>query len=358
MAKVSKKLRVAFIGSGGISGAHLKHLVKMDDVEVVALADIDPKALKARSSEFGIDPVGCFADWKTMLRKVKPDAVSVCTPNGVHAPATIDALKAGADVLVEKPMAATLTDARRMVQTARKAGRKLVIGFQYRYAAKTAFLRKSVDEGQFGKVIYGRVQALRRRGIPNWGVFYSKEAQGGGPLIDIGVHVLEMAHYAMGSPKPVAATGRTFTYLGNKDSLAVECAWKGWNHKKLDIEDLAVGQIRFENGAVLTVEASFAAHIEKDIWSFDLLGEKAGGRWEPPGIFTDQAGHMVNLQPSWLPRDGFDEIFGRKMRNWVEHCLYNKPTLAPAEDGLAVQCMLDAIYASAARGGREVAIKA
>lgn len=357
MVKPSKKLRVAFIGSGGIAGTHMKHLIEMKDVELVALADIDQNMMASRAEEFAIDPSACFTDWKQMLRKIKPDAVSVCTPNRLHAPATIDAIKAGTDVLVEKPMAATIADANRMVKAATQAGRKLVIGFQYRFSSKTAFLRRTFDEGGFGTVMYGRVQAMRRRGIPNWGVFYSKAAQGGGPLIDIGVHVLEMAHYTMGSPKPVAATGRTFTYLGNRDSNAIECQWKGWNHRELDIEDLAVGHIRFDNGSLLTVESSFAAHIEKSLWTFELLGEKAGGRWDPPAIFTDQGGHMVNIEPNWLAPDSFQDCFRRKMRNWVEHCLYDQPTAAPACDGLAVQKMLDAIYASATDGGREVSIR-
>ena len=356
-SKSQKKLRIAFIGVGGIAGTHMNHLSKMNDIEIVGFADVDTDSMARRAEQFGVEADACFTDWKQMLRKIKPDAVSICTPNKLHMNPTIDALKAGADVLVEKPMAATAADAKKMVNAATQTGRKLVIGFQYRHSPKTAFLRRSVDEGRFGNVLYGRVQALRRRGIPNWGVFYSKAAQGGGPLIDIGVHVLEMAHYTMGAPRPVAASGTTFTYLGNRDSDAVECPWKGWNWKELDIEDLAIGQIRFENGAVLTVESSFAAHIEKNLWTFELMGEDAGGRWEPPGIFTDQGGHMVNLEPHWLPPDGFQDNFFRKMRNFVDHCLYDEPTLSPAEHGLAVQQMLDALYNSAAKGGKEVAIR-
>lgn len=175
-------------------------------------------------------------------------------------------------------------------------------------------------------------------------------------MIDIGVHCLEMAHFTMGSPKPVTAVGNTFTYLGNKDSTKVESQWKGWNWKELDIEDLAVGQIRFDNGAVLTIESSFAAHIKENIWNFEIMGEKAGGCWNPPAIYTDQAGHMVNTEPKWLPADGFQDMFFKKMRNFVDHALHNQPTMAPAEHGLMVQRMLEGIYKSAEQGGKEVKI--
>ena len=156
----------------------------------------------------------------------------------------------------------------------------------------------------------------------------------------------------MGSPKPVAATGNTFTYLGNKKS-AVASQWPNWDHKNYTVEDLAVGHIRFENGAVLHIEASFAAHIEKNVWNFEIMGEKGGAAWDPPGIFRDDAGHMINTKPSWLAND---DAFGLKMRNFVDHALYDKPTMAPGEHGLMVQKMLDAIYSSAEKG-KEVAIK-
>jgi len=348
-----KTLRVAFIGSGGIAGAHMRYLSKMDDVEMVAVADISKPSMAQRQEEFGIE--GAFTDYHKMLRDVKPDAVSVCTPHGLHAAASIAASNAGADVLVEKPMAMTAAEAQKMITAAKTAKRKLVIGFQYRYDAKTKFIKDAVDAGRMGKVVYGRIQALRRRGIPNWGVFGRKDLQGGGPLIDIGVHALEMTHFVMGSPKPVAASGSIFTYLGDKKSDVVS-QWPNWDHKNYTVEDLAVGQIRFDNGAVISIEASFAAHIEKEAWNFTLMGEKAGASWDPPGLFSDEGGYMMNSQPNWLPSGPNADAFGMKMRNFVEHCLYNKPTMAPAEHGLMVQKMLDGIYASAEKG-REVAIR-
>ena len=345
--KAPAKLRVAFIGAGGIAGTHMRYLKEMSDVELVAQADISEAAMQRWAAQYEIP--ASFTDYEKMLARINPDAVSVCTPNGLHAPTTIAALKAGAHVIVEKPMAMNAAEARAMIEAAEKAGRKLVIGFQYRFDPKTTYLKHAIDAGQLGNIVYARVQALRRRGIPNWGVFGRKELQGGGPLIDIGVHALEMTHFAMGSPKPVAASGSTFTYLGDKPSEVVS-QWPNWNYKTYTVEDLAIGQIRFENGAVLSIEASFAAHIEKDEWNFVLMGEKGGASWNPSGIFRDDNGYMTNSQPGFLPGGGFGDCFKLKMRNFVEHVLHDAPTLAPAEHGWMVQKMLDGIYASAAKG--------
>jgi len=352
-----KKLRLAFIGAGGIAQAHLDALAKMDEVEVVALADPIEGPMLEKADKYGIGQENCFTDYKRMLAKVGPDAVSVCTPNGQHAPNTIDALKAGAHVIVEKPMAMNAKEAKSMIAAAKKARKKLVIGFQYRYDPKTQFLKQAADNGRFGDIRFARVQALRRRGIPNWGVFGRKDLQGGGPMIDIGVHMLEQTHYLMGAPKPVAATGMIDTYLGNKPSNKIEAAWKGWDHKTYTVEDLAVGHIRFENGAVIHIEASFAAHIEKEFMGFQIMGTEGGATWDPPVIFTDRDGHMTDVRPHYLPpHPDFYHYFDLKLRNFVDHVLYNKPTMAPAEHGLMVQQMLDAVYASAEKGGAEVKI--
>jgi predicted dehydrogenase len=354
LIKSGQKLRIAFIGAGGIAGAHMGYLSKFSDVEIVALADPFRAGMEKNAKNFNIAAENLYEDYEEMLRKVKPDAVSVCSPNGAHAPNTIAALKAGAHVLVEKPMAMNAKEAQQMIDVAKKHDRKLVIGFQYRFAPKSQFLRSAVEAGDFGDVLFTRCHAMRRRGIPNWGVFGRKELQGGGPMIDIGVHCLEMAHYVIGSPKPVAASGATFTYMGDKPSKT-QSMWPNWDHKTYTVEDLAVGQIRFENGSILQLEASFVAHIAKDTWNFQVMGTKAGGDWDTPAIFKDDNNYMINSQPGWLPTDAAGDHFAIKMRNFVDHALYNKPTGAPAEHGLMVQKMLDGIYESAA-AGKEVKI--
>ncbi len=347
-----KKFRVAFIGCGGISGTHIKALQKMPDVEIVAGCDIKAERLAWFTEETRCTNV--FTKWDDMLKKVEIDGVSVCTPNGLHAPAAIAASNAGCHVLTEKPMAMTPKECQKMIDAAKKAKKKIVIGFQYRYHPNTQIIKRAVDEGILGDIKFVKCQALRRRGIPNWGVFGQKELQGGGPMIDIGVHVIEMAHYAMGAPRPIAASGNTWTYMGNKPSQVVS-QWPGWDWKTYTVEDLAIGQIRFENGAIMQIEASFAGHIEKDIWDFTMVGDKGGARWETASIFTDRAGTMVNCSPAFVPSGDFNMMFFTKLRNWIDGCTKHTPLTAPGEAGLAVQKILDGVYRSA-DAGKEVKI--
>jgi predicted dehydrogenase len=349
-----KKFRVALIGCGGIAQVHLAAMRELPDVEIVAGVDSDPSRLDHFQSKWGVDAV--FKDWKSMLREIKPDGVSICTPNGVHMAPAIDSLNAGAHVIVEKPMAMTPAQCQEMIAAAKSNDRKLCVGFQYRYHPATQFLKRAADEGQFGDILFVRVQALRRRGIPNWGVFGQKHLQGGGPMIDIGVHGIEMAHYVMGSPRPVAAVGNTWTYHGNKPSNVVS-QWPNWDHETYTVEDMAIGHIRFENGAILHIEASFVAHIEKDVWNFEVMGTKGGGRWDPPATFRDVAGTMLNGIPGFLPEGTIPELFKTKIRNWVDAATKGTELAAPGEAGLDVQKMLDGVYRSAEAKGQEVLIK-
>lgn len=202
-----------------------------------------------------------------------------------------------------------------------------------------------------GKIIYVRVQTLRRRGIPNWGNFVQREKSGGGPLIDMGVHLCELALYLMGSrhAQPVAATGHTWSYIGNRPD-ETENLWPHWNYKVHDIEDLAVGQVRFADGATMTVEASFAAHLEQEIHDVQVFGTRGGALFSKGQVYTDMNGYMMNLTPGYLrPTD----IWHEKMRHFVEVCRGMRTNASSGEEGLAVQKILSGIYAGA-EAGREV----
>ena len=343
-----KKLRIGVIGAGGVGRAHMTHLKKYADVELAAASDVSTACLAQAKQEHSV--ARTYEDWREMLKKEELDAVCVCTPNGCHAEHSIGALKAGCHVLVEKPLAMNAAEGQRMIDAAKKAGKHLIIAFQWRYHAKAQFLRQAVMDGRFGKIMVMRCSALRRRGIPNWGVFGRKELQGGGPLIDIGVHVMEMAHYVMGNPVPVAASGQIFRYIGDRQCNVV-CMWPNWDHKTYTVEDLAIGQIRFDNGAVMQVEASFAAHV-KDSWNFTFMGEKGGGDFENLEIRCDEHGYMIDKKPAFVPEYDY---FERKMRAFVDTALYNKPNESDAVQGLMIQKMIDGIYASAEKG-REVTI--
>lgn len=344
----NKKLRLGYVGAGGIARAQMNIVKNFPDVELVAAADVSEKALKLSQSEHGVARV--YDNWRAMLKREDLQAVSVCTPNGLHMQPTMDALKAGCHVMVEKPLAMNAREGQKMLDAAKAARRKLIIGFQWRFHPKAQYLKRMADEGAFGQVLFVRCQAVRRRGIPNWGVFGRKELQGGGPMIDIGVHIMEMAHYIMGAPKPVAATGNTYRYLGDKPS-DVACQWPNWDYKTYTVEDLAIGHIRFANGAIMHVESSFAAHA-KECFTFQLMGTKGGADLDPLTVRTDEAGYMVDKTPAFIPGD---DCFAIKMRRFVDTALHGKPTEAPGEAGQMVQKMIDGIYASAAKRA-EVAI--
>ena len=356
-AYTGKKFRIAIIGCGGISQTHLDAYKNIPEVEIVAGVDIKPERLDIMHETWGVPRKNLFTDWKEMLKKVKPDAVDVCTPNGVHCAPVVDACNAGCHAFVEKPMAMTPAECEKMVAAARKNNVKLAVGFQFRYRPNSEALKQARDEGRFGKLMFVKCQALRRRGIPNWGVFGQKALQGGGPMIDIGVHILETAYDFLGAPTPVAASGNVWTYLGDKkEKTLVRSSWPNWDYKTYTVEDLAIGQIRFDNGAILQIESSFAAHIkDNDVFNFTAMGTEGGCSWEEGEIYTDMHDTMFNMKPSFIPSLDWTGLFTKKLQNWVDGCTKGTPLNAPGEMGLAVQRMLDAIYRSAA-AGKEVTI--
>ena len=350
-----KKFRVGIIGCGLISQSHMEGYKLIPEAEVVAACDIKQEYLDRMHKEWGIPEKSLYKDWKEMIRKEKLDGVDICTPNGIHCAPAIDACNAGLHVMVEKPMAMNVAECKKMAAAAKKNNVKLAVGFQQRYHENVAFLTKARDAGKFGDIMFVKVQALRRKGIPNWGVFGQKELQGGGPMIDIGVHMIEVAHYFMGQPKPVAVSGNIWTYLGNKKSDVVSM-WPDWDYKNYTVEDLAIGQIRFENGAIMQIESSFVAHIEKDLHTFSFMGTKGGGNFRPAKIFTDQDGSMVNIEPGFLPESEWNQMFAIKLKNWIYSVTKGTPLLADAEEGMTIQKILNGIYDSAA-AGKEIPIE-
>ncbi|MGI5923186.1 MAG: Gfo/Idh/MocA family protein [Lentisphaeria bacterium] len=348
-----KKVRTAVIGCGMISNVYIDAMNRIPEFEIVGGCDIRRERLDWFTKKTGVTAV--YEKWDDLLREVQPDAVVVATPNGVHMPASVAAAKAGCHVMTAKPMAMTPAECRQMIDASKKAGKLLAVGLQFRYRPATEMFVRARDAGDIGDIMYVKCHALRRRGIPNWGVFGQKELQGGGPLIDLGVHIMEAAHYCMGSPKPVAAVGNIWTYLGDKP-CATECPWPNWDYQTYTVEDLAVGHIRFENGAILQIEASYAAHIERNRYNIQIMGSKGGFDWESSSLFTDRAGTMLTSTPAYTPDDQMITWFTAKMKNFVSGILHGTPLRAPGEAGMAIQKMLDGIYRSAANGGREVAI--
>ncbi|WP_199614516.1 Gfo/Idh/MocA family protein [Paenibacillus alkalitolerans] len=343
---MDKKLRIGIIGGGGIArGAHIANYFKYPDkAEVVAVADVNEDVLQLNRQEFGIEHT--FTHYRDMLAKMELDAVSVCTPNKFHAGAAIAALEAGCNVLCEKPPAMNAAEAREMANAARKSGKLLHYGFHFRFSAEAQMLRRYIDAGELGHVYSGKIKALRRSGIPGWGVFTNKELQGGGPLIDIGVHMLDLGLYFMGYPKPVHVIGKTYRELGNRPLTPT---WGGqWDYENYSVEDLAMAMITFDNGASLHLEASFIVHMkENDRMNVQLYGTEGGCSFSPVGIYKDRHGTLIDIAPAYLPKvDAYHAEIGA----FLNACRGEPTPLSTPEEGILVQQIVDAIYASADSG--------
>lgn len=350
---MAKKVKLGVIGTGGIAnGAHLPGYSQIpDECEIFALCDIDPKALKSTAEKYPVKHK--FEDYKKLLEMPEIDAVSVCTPNYVHFQPTVDALKAGKNVLCEKPIAMNAKEAAEMVKTARREGKILQIGYNSRFAPSNQVLKKFVDAGELGDIYYARAQAMRVRGIPGWGVFIDKSKQGGGPLIDIGVHILDLTLWLMGHPKPTYASGITYQKFGKRSDIV---GFMGqWDYKNFTVEDMAAALIRFENGATIVLESSFVANIKEELNNTTLLGTEGGAQAYPLTITQERHRSVFSYEPQ-MPHRNINTHYA-EMKAFVECVRDKKEPLVTGEHGLMVAQIMDAIYKSSDEG-REVPIEA
>ncbi|HIV27171.1 MAG TPA: Gfo/Idh/MocA family oxidoreductase [Candidatus Ornithocaccomicrobium faecavium] len=347
-------IKVGVIGTGGISGVHLGGYSRNPNVEIYALCDINEKNLAKRAEEYKVSRT--FTDYREMLALKELDAVSVCTWNSAHAECAIAALRAGKHVLCEKPMALNTAQAQEMEKAAKENGKLLMIGFVRRFGNDCAVLKDFIDSGSFGEIYYAKAQYLRRKGCPG-GWFGDKSRSGGGPLIDLGVHVIDLCRYLMGGPQPVSVYGATFNKLGDRRHIKDARGYSSTVVSKddiFDVEDMATALIRFDNGAVLSVEASFSLNIEKDVGNIELFGTKAGCKLDPElTIFTDMNDYLANVKLAQSTALSFDGLFDNEINHFVECIETGKPCRNPAQDGVTLMKILDGIYESA-RTGHEV----
>lgn len=338
------KLRVGVIGLGMGKG-HIRGYATHSQAEVVAIADLDAQRLAEVGDEYGIN--GRYTDAEQMIANERLDVVSVATPNKFHQAYTIAAFAAGCHVLCEKPMAMNADEAREMLAAAQQADKRLMINFSYRFSEPSFALKAQVDSGILGDIYFARTIWHRRRGIPRFGGWFGQKAlSGGGPLIDLGVHRLDLALWLMGYPKPTWVMASTYNPIATR--LAQEA------NVKYDVEDLAVALIKFENGATIEVEASWAANIqEKELMETRLLGTEAGlvqrnlneGYQFEAELYVENAGYQFDMKvhPPLKP-------VPNPMNHFIDSIVNNVPHIATGEEGLLVMQLLDAIYESAATG--------
>jgi predicted dehydrogenase len=345
---MAKKVKIGVIGTGGIAnGAHLPGYHQIpDDCEVVAICDILPDALNKTAEKYP-DIKHKFKDYKKLLEMDEIDGVSVCTPNFAHKKITIDALKAGKHVLCEKPIGLNAVEGAQMVAAATKAKRILQIGYNSRFQPSNQALKRFIDAGELGDIYWARAQALRVRGIPSWGVFIDKEKQGGGPLIDIGVHMLDLTLWFMGHPKPISASGVTYQKFGKRNDIV---GFMGqWDTEKFTVEDFASALIRFDNGATIMLEASFVANLKSDHQNVTLLGTEGGAEAYPCSITQERHKSVFTFEPR-IPGGNNLNTHHAEMKAFVECIRDDKQPLVTGEHGVMVAQIMDAIYKSSELG--------
>jgi predicted dehydrogenase len=347
------KVKVGIIGSGGIAqSCHIPGYLSIpDECEIVAVCDASPEIAKKAADLVGSPKT--YTDYHELLSDPDIHAVSVATPNKFHKDPTIAALKAGKHVLCEKPLAMTADEAREMCRVAEDSGKILQVALQQRFSGNARFMREFIDAGHMGDIYYARAQALRRRGVPAWGVFIDKEKQGGGPLIDIGVHILDFTLFLMGYPKPVSASAKTWNTLGTNPELYNQ--WGSYDRSKFTVEDFAVGLIKFDNGAVVTLESSFMANLDGDPFQTQLFGTKSGAMvpaWGEIEIYTEQNQHLLNMKPKNVPK--VDSAHTAEVQAFIDAIRNGKPSPVPGLNGLTLNAIFDAMYLSSETGKEQL----
>lgn len=348
-----EKLKIGVIGTGGIAQEHIAAYRNNPYVELYAFCDIVEENLRRVGEKYGVERL--YRSPEEMLCALPElDAVSVCTWNCAHAPCAIAALEAGCHVLCEKPMALNAEEARQMAETARRTGKLLMIGFVRRFGNDCQVLKDFIDNGYFGPIYYAKAAYLRRCGNPG-GWFGDRARSGGGPLIDLGVHVIDLVRYLMGNPKPVSVYGATFRKMGDRRNLKAGLGGYVSAGKSdadvTDVEDLATALIRFDNGAVFSIETSYDLNLKKDHSSIELFGAKAGAKLDPElEIYTELNDYLANVQLANPTALSFQGLFQKEIDHFVSCIREGTPCRAPAEDGVALMEILDAVYRSAAEG--------
>ncbi len=358
MAK-KKTLKVGVIGVGTISPVHLNAYQKHPAVEIIAVADVSDANLASVGEQYGVPVENRFKNYKKMLKLKNLQAVSICTPNWLHAPVAVDALNAGKHVLTEKPMAMNVAQAQKMVDAAKKHRRLIQVGHNHRFDKEPMFAKKLIASGKLGNIYYARVKAIRRRGCPSWGVFGQLDKQGGGAMSDIGVHVIDLAMHLMGHPKPVSVSGATYRTIGNEPGHIG--MFGVVDHKTYTVEDMAVGFARFANGASMNIETSFNANLDEDQFGVTLVGDKGGVSVFPLKVQIEINGHLTDCTPRYVdampgPYPHASGGHDSSVHGFCEAILKGKPAPIPGSEVILTQKIIDGMFTSATTG-KEVRVK-
>jgi predicted dehydrogenase len=342
------------------NAAHIPAWQSQEEAEVVCVYNHHLGRARDTAARHGI--AGAYDDYALMLQEMEPDLVIVCTPNVSHRQYTVAALQAGAHVLCEKPVAASYDDAVAMYEAAEAAGRLLYVGQTGRYSGTVMAAKALADAGELGAVYYAETASLRRRGVPKWGRFHMRSASGGGALLDIGVHALDALLWVIGSPHVVAASGATYRQLAHRgEGLVTSLAESGapvgvhdprsYDSVEFDVEDMAIGLLRLEGGATVSVKASWAANVPDGTGETLVLGTEGGLRWPPLTLVRNLAGYQVDVTPK-VPSGPDIPFYGhwRQAAHLVRVLRGKEAPLVKREEVLNVLRALDGLYRSAEQG--------
>jgi predicted dehydrogenase len=348
---IVSKIKIGIIGAGSISDMHLQAYQKLEGVELYAVCDLNQARAEEKAKPYGISHV--YTDYRELLANPEVDAVSICTWNNTHAEISIAALRAGKHVLVEKPLCRTVEEALQIQEAVRETGKTLQVGFVRRYDANAQVVKRFINSGELGEIYYAKASCIRRLGNPG-GWFADQERSGGGPLIDIGVHVIDLCWYMMGRPKPVSVSGNTYKKLGNRAHVRNLSFYKAadYDPSTNGVEDMANALIRFENGASLLVDVSFTLHAKRDEISVKLYGDQGGVELEPEVILvTEKHDTILNVTPQTDNKSiHVPDAFYNEVSHFVSCCRSGSTPISPVEDGLTMMRMLCGIYESAEKG--------
>lgn len=358
MIGASDIIRVGIIGCGGIAnGKHLPGLKVTEGVEMVAFCDIiEEKAVEAKE-KYGSKDAKVYTDYKKLLEDKSIDVVHVCTPNRSHSFITVDALEAGKHVMCEKPMAINSAEAKKMLDAAKRTGKKLTIGYQNRQRVDSLWLKEEADKGTFGDIYYAKATALRRRFVPTWGVFLNEYEQGGGPLIDIGTHALDLTLWVMNNYKPKYCVGTAYHKFRDQKRTGNLCG--DWDPKEFTVEDSAFGFVVMENGATIYLESAWALNtLEEREARTSICGTKAGADMidglringvNNGRMYTTNV-DLVGGGVDYFEGIGAGEPHEREARNWIKALREDKDPVVLPEQAFCVTQILEGIYKSSETG--------
>ena len=359
-------IKIGFIGCGFVAfQKHFTGMSREEGVELSAFCDVVLDRAERGAKEFGAPGAKVYANYKELLADPTIDAVHVLTPNVSHAEITVAALEAGKHVLCEKPMAATTKDAEKMMEARDKTGKLLTIGYQYRHNHENTVAKRVIDDGWIGDIYYTEASYIRRRGVPTWGVFTDKAQQGGGALIDIATHALDLALFLMDNYEVDYVAGTSFEILGRSlepgqqgQNSTYDGRPDAWNNKTFEVEEAAVGYIKMKNGALIHLKSSWAINIAETPPLIMLCGTKAGLDTKDSRV---RLNHVVSGQQS-ITMVG-DRIVpyipgystgppqpSKEAQIWVKALKGEGDLFVTADQAFVVTKVLDAIYESSRTG--------